>query len=1206
MKNLPNLLLLFLAPLFSLAQILPIDPCIYQMQSTGTRFPMLISDCDDGGSVSVSMAGPSTANVGDFDNYYLNVSGGGFHSSTSWGALGGTIVDQTKSYARVRWDQSGSSNRVTAGAMVDGQGYLTFKVVSVSGAPPTPSSITVSTNTCGNKTLTRSNPPTGITWYWQTSSSGKSTSNSSLNYTLTSSGTRYLRARNNTTGEWSISSRSSGSVTVNPIPSKPLVPGITQNCGSTTINNIDVVEANHWYWQGTNSNGTSTLDNSLQHIVTESGTYYLRARSSAGCWSASRAINVTVNNGPPQPTISSITYGFDGATVTRNNPPSGVTWYWHTSVQGESQSNSSQTYLMTEDKNYYLRGIDDSGCWGENLVIPFLAKEPDVISASTESYNSIRISWSGVKGNETGFLISRSQNLNGNYTPIHTANSTDTEFIDGELEINSTWYYRVQAIVGDQKSTGLQIVSASTETLTYIPDQAFWGRIIGQHPETALYKSDGQYLVKYVKTSAAEQVTHLNCARVFDYEAKIYDITGIEDFTSLEWFNFHRHDILSADISENSNLRSVNFPDNPNLLCIKISEEQLSNPDISWNVGSYTSLTTGKCDELPKTEIPDAFFEQLLIDEGYDNVIDGTVNTDKITNVEEITLNSWHWVQDITGIEDFSSLRKITYSNSTGAGLVVLPDFSSNENLVDITLRGHLNLECIKVNPGQLNNASILWNIDGWLGKTTGNCDLIPIDDKALQKTLFDHGYLWGQSFDEYISVDLVETITELNSSNSVVGDIAEIEFFTSLESFDCTNCRIGNDGIAHLSVLPNLHTLNLSGNDLNSADFSNFQSLKVIDVSNQEWLTCIQLSEEQMNDPQFQLEKDIYAGLSLDCANQELTYVPGTNFEVALRNLGYDKRIDDYIPTDVINKIEYLSLSNKNIYNLTGIEDFASLEFLDITSNAISELDLSNNLSLTTVWSYGNLNLTCIKTNQNQLSEISWYKNSYTGLTTDTCEDIFIPDNVFEQKLIDMGYDNRLDDYVSLSTIEPIVSLNLHSAQINSLQGIEGFKSLEHLYCGNNYITELDISNNLNLVTVNTYPNTYLDCIQVNEDQLLNYVNSWYKDDHTQWSLDCSTSSARTSESQEIEDVLASEDVVSKEILIYPNPANENITLSGDIENSIIRIFDLNGREVYSQNLQIDSYHIINTSKMKDGIYLLKIEPKSGEIEERKLIIKH
>ena len=78
-------------------------------------------------------------------------------------------------------------------------------------------------------------------------------------------------------------------------------------------------------------------------------------------------------------------------------------------------------------------------------------------------------------------------------------------------------------------------------------------------------------------------------------------------------------------------------------------------------------------------------------------------------------------------------------------------------------------------------------------------------------------------------------------------------------------------------------------------------------------------------------------------------TYVPDDNFELALINLGYDELpLDDYVLTENINTVKKLSISANNICDLTGIEDFAKLEYLICNTNNLKSLDLSQNVALT------------------------------------------------------------------------------------------------------------------------------------------------------------------------------------------------------------------------------------------------------------------
>jgi len=93
-----------------------------------------------------------------------------------------------------------------------------------------------------------------------------------------------------------------------------------------------------------------------------------------------------------------------------------------------------------------------------------------------------------------------------------------------------------------------------------------------------------------------------------------------------------------------------------------------------------------------------------------------------------------------------------------------------------------------------------------------------------------------------------------------------------------------------------------------------------------------------------------------------------------------------------------------------------------------------------------------------------------------------YVPDNNFEQRLIQLGYDNILDDSVLTSNINTVVSLDVSSYSISNLTGIEDFSNLHNLFCNDNYILTLDVSN---LSSLNR-----LDC-QYNDLTVLDVSNN-------------------------------------------------------------------------------------------------------------------
>ena len=139
-----------------------------------------------------------------------------------------------------------------------------------------------------------------------------------------------------------------------------------------------------------------------------------------------------------------------------------------------------------------------------------------------------------------------------------------------------------------------------------------------------------------------------------------------------------------------------------------------------------------------------------------------------------------------------------------------------------------------------------------------------------------------------------------------------------------------------------------------------------------------------------------------------------------------------------------------------------------------------------------------------------------------------YIPDDAFEQALINLNLDGLLDDSVYTSAIDTIEIMYLSNKGITDLTGIENFVLLSELYCNDNQITYLDLSDNSNLFEFNCSNNflTSLDvrngnntglwyfsalnnpqlyCIAVNEIAFANL--NWLKDSGCTFSSNCGTS---------------------------------------------------------------------------------------------------
>ena len=110
-----------------------------------------------------------------------------------------------------------------------------------------------------------------------------------------------------------------------------------------------------------------------------------------------------------------------------------------------------------------------------------------------------------------------------------------------------------------------------------------------------------------------------------------------------------------------------------------------------------------------------------------------------------------------------------------------------------------------------------------------------------------------------------------------------------------------------------------------------------------------------------------------------------------------------------------------------------------------------------------------------------------------------YVPDDKFEQALIDLGYDTTLDDSVLTANISDVTSLDVMGKEISDLTGIEAFTALIVLECDNNQLTSLDMSKNIalkelhcpgnQLTSLNVSKNTALEILNCERNQLT-YLN--------------------------------------------------------------------------------------------------------------------
>ncbi|WP_396182223.1 T9SS type A sorting domain-containing protein [Flavobacterium sp.] len=247
------------------------------------------------------------------------------------------------------------------------------------------------------------------------------------------------------------------------------------------------------------------------------------------------------------------------------------------------------------------------------------------------------------------------------------------------------------------------------------------------------------------------------------------------------------------------------------------------------------------------------------------------------------------------------------------------------------------------------------------------------------------------------------------------------------------------------------------------------------------------------------------------------------------------DSNDDNEIQLIEALQVSSLSMNNKNIINLEGLQYFINLSELYCGSNPLTNLPFS----------------------------------TLTQITI-----LFIP--------------NCGLSAIDLSNLTSLNFLYCHENQINTLD-LSGNHFLDKLICKNNNLTLINIKNGINQDFNSTFNN---DCWKTGNPNLTTICADESELVAVQNFLDnCGSAQAITINSN---CNLSNQDFTINQIAIYPNPVNDVLNIN--LENSIISsvtIFNTLGQKVYfsySTTSQID------VSKLEAGAYFLKVDGLEGE----------
>ena len=81
-------------------------------------------------------------------------------------------------------------------------------------------------------------------------------------------------------------------------------------------------------------------------------------------------------------------------------------------------------------------------------------------------------------------------------------------------------------------------------------------------------------------------------------------------------------------------------------------------------------------------------------------------------------------------------------------------------------------------------------------------------------------------------------------------------------------------------------------------------------------------------------------------------------------------------------------------------------------------------------------------------------------------------------------------------------------------------------------------------------------------------------------------------------------EENIAQQIKIFPNPANDVLTLNtGNLKNIQLELFDISGRKLFQQKVSY-SQENVDVSSFANGVYICTITSNNQTVKREKIVI--
>ncbi|WP_165499065.1 SusF/SusE family outer membrane protein [Gramella sp. KN1008] len=560
----------------------------------------------------------------------------------------------------------------------------------------------------------------------------------------------------------------------------------------------------------------------------------------------------------------------------------------------------------------------------------------------------------------------------------------------------------------------------------YIPDPNFEQSLIDLGIDT-----DGVINTSILREDA-EAVTELNLnnpkfdesnfanKEIVNAFGKIADLTGIETFVNLVSLEAAYGTLSEVDLSNNTRLEELFLNDN-----------QLSGVDVSMlpNLKRFGIMRNPITSEINLAGNP--ALEELFVHYTGISSIDLSANP-----------NLWNlFIQNnqLTSLDLSANrvLKRVSAQHNllleldiTSLSLIERIDAQYNTSMTLITgANGNPTLTSLNLSGTGLSNFN---------GATYPNLEWLLLNDNSL---------------------------SNFNGNNNL-----------NLQNLFLNNNAITKLGLAGNTQLAQLQVMNNGMEELDLRNGNNFNLITMKATGN--ILTCISVDDPaDATMPYGEWNLDLGVQISLNCKQaEEVVIIPDPAFERALIELGYDTNGGDEITGNILlseaEAVNVLNVGGKNITDATGLEAFVNLNELDMSNNALAEINLQENT-----------NLVSLNVSGNGLSEL------------------FISNGKI---MTNLNAANNILSALNFADLTNLQTLNISGNNFQTLN-FSDFRVITSLDVSNNQLVSLDLRNGNNsaLSNMNASGNLLI-CIGV--DDAASIPAGWSKDDSADYTAtgDC------------------------------------------------------------------------------------------------------